>query len=114
MCLYFCWSLRDKGCYNYIFIDEITAFDGFYSGSAILADGFSGSGMHIVVAGTDSLILWVASADPLFDRYVDIDTTYISFKEYSAIMSNTNVDVYLTDWGGVCLNAMKLKLINQS
>lgn len=53
--------------------------------------------MHIVVADTESLILWVASADHLFDRYVSIDTTYISFKEYSAIMSSTNVDVYLTD-----------------
>lgn len=41
---------------RYLFIDEITAVNGFIQSCALLADKYARFGIHIVIAGTDSFI----------------------------------------------------------
>ena len=62
---------------NYIFIDEITYVDGFLQASNKLSDIYAKTGVHIVIAGSDSFIVRLAKANILFVRLDLIHTTYI-------------------------------------
>lgn len=65
--------------YKYVAIDEITTCEDFISGSVALSNRFANSGLKIFIAGTDSLSLWFAISDKLFDRDYTLHTSYISF-----------------------------------
>ncbi|MBQ7585376.1 MAG: AAA family ATPase [Desulfovibrionaceae bacterium] len=91
--------LRDSG-YKYVAIDEITACQDFIDLSASLADNFSKSGMKLFIAGTDSLSLWFATNDALFDRDYTLHTRHISFAELSILTGTTHFDEYIR-WGGL-------------
>lgn len=85
---------------QYVFIDEITAVNGFIQSSALLADKYAKMGIHIVIAGTDSYVLQIAGQDNLYDRMVKINTTYIGYKEYEYLNPNTTILEYIR-MGGV-------------
>ena len=87
-------SLIDKGI-KYIFIDEITAVNGFVQSSALLADKYAKMGVHIVIAGTDSYIINIAGKNNLYDRMIRINTSYIGYKEYEYLNSNTSILEYI-------------------
>ena len=72
--------------YKYAFIDEITFIDDFIDTAAVLPDLFASMGMKIVISGTDSLGLWLASKNELYDRTFTIHTTWISFAEHARLL----------------------------
>ncbi len=87
-------SLTEKGI-EYIFIDEITALNGFLQSSALLADKYAKMGVHIVIAGTDSFVLELANRDNLYDRMLKIHTTYIGYQEYEYLNQGTDILDYI-------------------
>lgn len=92
-------KLIKKGI-RYIFIDEITAVNGFIQSSALLSDVYAKYGVHLVIAGTDSFVLELAGRNNLYDRMYKINTTYIGYKEYSYLMGGTSILEYIR-MGGV-------------
>ena len=79
---------------KYIFMDEITAINGFIQSSALLADKYAKMGIHIVIAGTDSYVINIAGRNNLYDRMVMINTSYIGYKEYEYLNPNTSILEY--------------------
>lgn len=92
-------QLVSSGIEN-IYIDEITNAVGFLDGVSILADGYTAMGVHIVISGTDSYMLDIASKSELYDRMFKINTTYISYKEFKRLVRNIDVMDYIR-LGGV-------------
>ena len=94
-------QLVQNGIEN-IYIDEITNAVGFLDGAAILADGYAAAGVHIVISGTDSCMLDIASKSALYDRMFKINTSYIPYKEYVNLFGNISILEYIR-LGGVLL-----------
>lgn len=90
--------LFDNG-YRYIFIDEITFLDDFIDTASLLSDIYAMMGMKIVISGTDSLGIWLASKAELYDRTYLIHTTWIPFSEHSRLLNTDDVDEYIR-YGG--------------
>ena len=90
--------LKNEGI-KYIFIDEITLLEDFINASATLADIYSALGLKIILSGTDSLGFAFSDQDELFDRNIMIHTSYISFKEFSDVLSINDIDQYI-EYGG--------------
>lgn len=80
---------------KYIFIDEVTAVNGFIQSSALLADTYARMGIHIVIAGTDSYVINIAGKNNLYDRVIKINTTYIGYKEYEYLNNGTTILDYI-------------------
>lgn len=91
-------KLCDLG-YKYIFIDEITFLEDFVDTAAILSDIYAAMGMKIVLSGTDSLGLWFASHEELYDRVYTIHTTWIPYSEHARLLGIDDVDEYIR-YGG--------------
>ena len=83
-------KVLDKLPQKYIFIDEITRLYNFVTLSNILADRFAVQQKKIVVAGTDSLAISVASSDRLFGRVRFARSNLISFNEYIMLFDKVN------------------------
>ncbi len=91
-------KLYDNG-YKYIFIDEVTFLEDFIDTSSLLSDVYAGMGMKIVLSGTDSLGLWFASQEELYDRVYTIHTTWIPYAEHSRLLGIDDIDEYIR-YGG--------------
>lgn len=91
-------KLYDNG-YRYIFIDEITFLDEFVDTASFLSDIYAAMGMKIVLSGTDSLGLWFATHEELYDRAYTIHTTWIPYAEHSRLLGIDDVDEYIR-YGG--------------
>ena len=87
-------SFVKKGV-QYIFIDEVTAVNGFIQSSASLADKYAQMGIHIVIAGTDSYVINIAGQNNLYDRMHKIHTSYIGFKEYEYLYPGADILDYI-------------------
>ena len=92
-------TLRENG-YKYVALDEITTCEDFIDRSAPLSDDFARSGMKLFIAGTDSLSVWFALNDTLFDRDTTLHTTHIPFAEWSRLTQQSSLDEYIR-WGGL-------------
>ncbi|MDE5557358.1 MAG: AAA family ATPase [Ruminococcus sp.] len=77
---------------RYVFVYEATKANNFISASSVLADIYAAEGRKIVLSSTDSLGLLFARYNELFDRTHFINTTYISFKEYSRLLNKGIMD----------------------
>ncbi|MCD8201380.1 MAG: AAA family ATPase, partial [Clostridia bacterium] len=99
-------KLRNRG-FEYIFIDEMTAIEGFIRGSAMLSDVFAGYGMKIVLSGTDSLGFRIAAEDELYDRYVMVHTTFIPYREFENVLGVKGLDEYIR-YGGTMSKSGKI------
>ena len=77
-------TLHSHG-YKYVVVDEITACPDFIDCSAALANKYAGSGMKLFICGTDSLSLWLALTDGLFDREYTLHTTHNVRKDHSIL-----------------------------
>lgn len=84
---------------RYVFIDEITLMDDFISTAGILSDIYSMLPMKIILSGTDSLGFSFACQNELYDRAINIHTSYIPFREYERLLGIHDLDIYI-DYGG--------------
>lgn len=84
--------------YRYFFIDEITYADYFQQVGEVLANRFVAlDDVRIVVAGTDSLGLFLPTHNLQYDRTLLVHTTYISFAEYSRLLGQTSFDEFMAN-----------------
>ncbi|MBQ7586204.1 MAG: AAA family ATPase, partial [Desulfovibrionaceae bacterium] len=90
--------LRDHG-YKYIAVDEITVCEDFIDSSSILSENFAKSGMKLYIAGTDSLSIWFALNDRLYDRDATLHTTHVSYAEWARLTQQDNLDEYIRRGG---------------
>lgn len=85
-----------KKDYKYFFIDEITYAESFQSLATILSDDFvSDRGAKIIVSGTDSLGLELASRDLMYDRIKFITTSYTTYGEYKRLKNISSIEDYI-------------------
>ena len=94
-------KLRTWG-YQYAFLDEVTLMEDFIDSASILSDIYAMQGMKIILSGTDSLGLWIAEGNELYDRAYMIHTTYIPFREYSRLLGINDIDEYIR-YGGTLM-----------
>jgi len=85
--------------YKYFFIDEVTKVPDFISLASLFSDRLAKADVRIVLTGTDSLSLWLAKGDELFDRNYMIHTTYIPFYDFKNIFSEGTIDDFI-EYGG--------------
>lgn len=85
-----------------VFIDEPTLTNDFIGSSSWFADVIAGTGMRVVLSGTDSLGFYFAENDGLYGKAVMIHTTYIPFREHSRLLGTIDVDDYIR-YGGVLM-----------
>lgn len=93
-------NLLRSNNYKYVVLDEVTACKDFTGCSASLADNYCSSGMKIFIAGTDTLSLWLAMTEGLFDRNYTLHTTHIPFAEWKRLIGTGSLDDYIR-WGGL-------------
>ena len=74
---------RRKCCY--VLIENATEMDDFIGQCAVLADIYAASGFRIIISGHDSFMFELASYDQLFDRCIQLHTTFIPFCEYERL-----------------------------
>ena len=91
-------ALSEAG-YKYVFIDEITLMQDFIESASLLSDVYAMFGMKLVLSGTDSLGFAIAAEEELYNRSITIHTTFIPFKEYSALLGINDIDEYIR-YGG--------------
>ena len=90
--------LQNAG-YKYIFIDEVTLMADFIEGAALFSDIYAACGMKIVLSGTDSLGFLFSEDDQLYDRYYQVHTTHIPYREFEEILGIKGIDEYIR-YGG--------------
>lgn len=92
-------SLVNRG-YKYIFVDEITYIRDFITDCSVLANYYTMSGIRLVITGTNSFGLLLASNEELFDRITNLDVTYIPYKEYKYLFGEkTTIKDYMNSGG---------------
>ena len=77
-----------KSQYKVLVIDEITYMKDFIGWTNILSDIVAKSGIRVIIAGTQSFALYLASKYELLDRVYLKSTTYISYKEFVRLLGN--------------------------
>lgn len=90
-----CFERKEK----LVLVDEITNASDFIENGALLADYYASCGMNVVIAGTDSLGIFLAENKALLDRIEPIDTTYVSFAEHCEVLNTNDMDDYLKHGG---------------
>lgn len=79
-----------------VFIDEITFAADFQTCCTRLADYYVGQlGMHIVIAGTASLGIYMPTKDLLYDRVLLLNTAYVPFAEWRRLRPDATIKQYL-------------------
>lgn len=97
-------SLMDKLVENsikYVYIDEITEMNNLLACASMLSDVYVGLGLRVIISGTNSYMLNIASKDVLYDRTVRISTSYISYKEYRKLLGDDIGILNYIRFGGV-------------
>ena len=87
-------TLEAQG-YQYIFIDEVTLIEDFIEGAALFSDIYAGSGMKLVLSGTDSLGFIFTKHEQLYDRCVMLHTTFIPYREFENVLGISGIDNYI-------------------
>lgn len=97
--------LEDNG-YKYVFIDEVTLMEDFVEGAAIFSDIYAGSGMKIVLSGTDSLGFAFTKEEQLYDRCILLHTTFIPYREFEEVLKIKGIDEYIRYGGTMSLGGI--------
>ena len=97
--------LQSEG-YKYVFIDEVTLMPDFIEGAAVLSDIYAAMGMKIVLSGTDSLGFLFSEDDQLYDRYYQIHTTHIPYREFEEVLGIKGIDEYIRYGGTMSLSGV--------
>ena len=90
--------LEERG-YQTIFIDEVTLMADFIEGAALFSDIYAGSGMKLVLSGTDSLGFLFTKHEQLYDRCIMLHTTFIPYREFERVLGIKGIDNYIR-YGG--------------
>lgn len=100
-------ELHKNGIRN-VFIDEITLLEDFPLDAHLLSDYFALlEGMKIVIAGTDSLGIKLASRRELYDRVEMIHTSYIPFSEFKRLLPGNTIEDYIMYGGTLTTSSYK-------
>lgn len=94
--------LHSEG-YKYVFIDEVTLMHDFIQDAAVLSDIYAAMGMKIVLSGADSLGFLFSEDDQLYDRYYQVHTTHIPYREFEEILGIKGIDEYIRYGGTMSL-----------
>ena len=82
-------TLAKNGC-THFFVDEASYLGGFLNASAEWADTFVPlHRIKIIIAGTDSFLLWLAKGTSLFHRYVQFSTNWVGYDEFLRVQGKT-------------------------
>ena len=95
--------LQGEG-YKYVFIDEVTLMSDFIEGAALFSDIYAAMGMKIVLSGTDSLGFLFSEDDQLYDRYYQVHTTHIPYREFEEVLGIKGIDEYIRYGGTMSLS----------
>lgn len=95
--------LQGEG-YEYVFIDEVTLMSDFIEGAALFSDIYAAMGMKIVLSGTDSLGFLFSEDDQLYDRYYQVHTTHIPYREFEEVLGIKGIDEYIRYGGTMSLS----------
>jgi len=97
--------LEEMG-FRYIFIDEVTLMSDFVEGAALFSDVFASSGMKIILSGTDSLGFILSADDQLYDRSIQLHTTFIPYREFERVLGIIGIDEYIRYGGTMSLSGI--------
>ena len=98
-------TLEAQG-YQYIFIDEVTLIEDFIEGAALFSDIYAGSGMKLVLSGTDSLGFIFTKHEQLYDRCVMLHTTFIPYREFENVLGISGIDNYIRYGGTMSISGV--------
>ena len=98
--------LLEKHGFKYVFIDEVTLMEDFIEGAALFSDIYAGSGLKIVLSGTDSLELAFAKEEQLYDRCILLHTTFIPYREFEGVLGLCGIDEYIRYGGTMSLSGI--------
>lgn len=96
----------EQNGFKYIFIDEVTLMSDFIEGAALFSDVFATCGMKIVLSGTDSLGFLFSEDEQLYDRYYQVHTTHIPYREFEEILGIKGIDEYIRHGGTMSLGGV--------
>ena len=98
-------TLEAQG-YQYIFIDEVTLMEDFIEGAALFSDIYAGSGMKLVLSGTDSLGFIFTKHEQLYDRCIMLHTTFIPYREFENVLGICGIDNYIRYGGTMSISGV--------
>lgn len=97
--------LEEHG-YQYIFVDEVTLLEDFIEGAALFSDIYAGSGMKLVLSGTDSLGFIFTKHEQLYDRCIMLHTTFIPYREFERVLGIQGIDNYIRYGGTMSISGV--------
>lgn len=97
--------LHSEG-YKYVFIDEVTLMHDFIQDAAVLSDIYAAMGMKIVLSGADSLGFLFSEDSQLYDRYYQVHTSHIPYREFEEILGIKGIDEYIHYGGTMSLSGV--------
>ena len=92
--------------YQYIFVDEVTLMEDFIEGAALFSDIYVGSGMKLVLSGTDSLGFIFTKHEQLYDRCIMLHTTFIPYREFENVLGISGIDNYIRYGGTMSISGV--------
>ena len=98
-------TLEAQG-YKYIFVDEVTLMEDFIEGAALFSDIYAGSGMKLVLSGTDSLGFIFTKHEQLYDRCIMLHTTFIPYREFENVLGISGIDNYIRYGGTMSISGV--------
>ena len=98
-------TLEEHG-YRYIFVDEVTLMEDFIEGAALFSDIYAGSGMKLVLSGTDSLGFIFTKHEQLYDRCIMLHTTFIPYREFEQVLGIQGIDNYIRYGGTMSISGV--------
>ena len=98
-------TLEAQG-YQYVFVDEVTLMEDFIEGAALFSDIYAGSGMKLVLSGTDSLGFIFTKHDQLYDRCIMLHTTFIPYREFENVLGISGIDNYIRYGGTMSISGI--------
>ena len=98
-------TLEAQG-YKYIFVDEVTLMEDFIEGAALFSDIYAGSGMKLVLSGTDSLGFIFTKHEQLYDRCIMLHTTFIPYREFENVLGIQGIDNYIRYGGTMSISGV--------
>ena len=92
--------------YKYVFVDEVTLMKDFIEGAALFSDIYAGSGMKLVLSGTDSLGFIFTKHEQLYDRCIMLHTTFIPYREFENVLGISGIDNYIRYGGTMSISGV--------
>lgn len=76
-------------------IDEITFIEDFQKRGSRLANEYASKRLAIIIAGTNSLGIYMAGKSTLLGRLCRVDTSYMPFREFKMLFPDKSLEEYM-------------------